>query len=616
MYYTVTGTVDLQGTYDNVYLVDGDDQVLVYYYSNDDSIAALEAQVGKEVTITVLYYTDHGTNGPMMAYDGGEAGITVNTLPDADALAADVAALSTIPGVTLTDIVLPTVGPNGTMFSAWVSSNTDRIANDGTFGTVGTESTLVTFTSTATIGDLSQDVTVEVLVPVNSTVGEVLAMDKDAYFQVTGTIFDISYYGLFIEQGGDYIFVYTKEYAGPAVVGDEIMMLGARDEYSGLAQVALMSDITIVSSGNAVPTAVATTIGAVQNDLVPRGTIATITGTVSIEGTYDNVYLTDSAGSKVVVYYRSNASELEGFVGQRITVDVISYQNATVLYKGVAADATVAAAVTDAEKVAEALDAIELMDMQMVELDVTLPTTNANNGVTFVWVSSDAAVIATDGTVTRVPGANTNVTLTVTATSGAETADLNITLVVLDANDMDAMSVSDALLETDGANLLVEGIVSGIYSSYGDTEVVIQDLVTGESIYVDFDVTDAMVGDHVIVRGDLETYTSYGNNKRQLDSGNLISIESSGNAVMVNAETDVAVIADAFAMMHTYTTTLTVKSFDSYGYVFFTGSETRDLTFSVNTYAPYFEDVYMVGDTLLVTFTVMVLTTTTLELLT
>ena len=82
MLYEVTSTVELQGSYDNVYLVDGTDQVLVYYDSTPESITALEAVVGKEVTITVFYYTDHGTNGPMVAYGGGEAGIVVNTLPD------------------------------------------------------------------------------------------------------------------------------------------------------------------------------------------------------------------------------------------------------------------------------------------------------------------------------------------------------------------------------------------------------------------------------------------------------------------------------------------------------------------------------------------------------
>jgi len=46
-YYTVTGTVGLFGDYDNVVLIDGADQVMVYYQSDPTSLAALEAEVGK-----------------------------------------------------------------------------------------------------------------------------------------------------------------------------------------------------------------------------------------------------------------------------------------------------------------------------------------------------------------------------------------------------------------------------------------------------------------------------------------------------------------------------------------------------------------------------------------
>jgi hypothetical protein len=56
--------------------------------------------------------------------------------------------------------------------------------------------------------------------------------------------------------------------------------------------------------------------------------------------------------------------------------------------------------------------------------------------------------------------------------------------------------------------------------------------------------------------------------------------------------------------MKTYTMDLTVDSYDSYGYVFFTtAADTPLLTMDVD-YAPYFEDLYPVGSTLTVTFTV------------
>ena len=607
LYYTITGTIELQGTYNNIFIVTDDGQVLIYYYSLEASLDALELEVGKEVTITVFYYTNHGTNGPMVVFDGLTADITINTLPDADALAADVDALaSEVPGVTLETIALPTVGANGTVFSAWTSSDVTVLGDDGTFVAVDTTTVVITFTGTATKGALTETVTVDVVVPLNSTVAEVLAMDLNDYFQVTGVIYDISYYGLFIEEGGNYIFVYYKQYDGAAVVGDSITLLGARNEYSGLAQIALIGDITINSSSNTIPTAVVSTSSAILNDLVPRGTIATITGTVGEDAdNYDNIIITDAAGGVVTVYYRSNASEFDTVVGSIVTVEVISYQNGVVLYSLLLADITVETAFTDAQKAQMAADFIDLGTISAVEGDLTLPDANATAGATIVWASSDAAVVAIDGTVVRVSGSNTDVTLTATVTVGLQVITRDIVVTVIDADDIDYITVSEALAETDGANLLVQGVVIGTYLTYGDNEVVIQDTVTGEGIYVDFDVPGAVVGDLVIVRGDLETYDSYNNNKRQLDGGDLIQIVSSGNAVIVDAETDVAVIADEFAEMLVYTTTLTVKSFDTYGYVFFNGSATRDLNFSASTYAPYFEDVYAIGDTVVATFTVM-----------
>ena len=78
MTYTITGTVELRGSYDNVYLVDGDNAIMIYYYSLDSSISALEALVGSEVTITVCYFTNHSVSGPMVMFDGGSEDIIIS----------------------------------------------------------------------------------------------------------------------------------------------------------------------------------------------------------------------------------------------------------------------------------------------------------------------------------------------------------------------------------------------------------------------------------------------------------------------------------------------------------------------------------------------------------
>lgn len=612
-FFEITGTVTIQGSFNNVYLVDGDDEILISYYGDIPSLEALEAEVGKEVTITVFYYTEHGTNGHIVAFYGTSADIQVNTLPDADALAADVAALeSMVPGVTVGAITLPSEGVNGTTFTGWMSDNTAVLANDGSFVALGAETVVVTFTATATKGDLTETVTVEVVVPVLSTVAEVNEMDLGSVFEVSGTVYEISYYGFFIEQDGAYLFIYGSSYIGDVVVGDHITLLADLGAYSGLLQANPIGDITVNSQGNPdTVVSVNTTVAALQNDLVARGTRAIVTGTVSIEGSYDDVFITDSAGGKIKVYYRSNADEIayrdnddvdHGLFGQIVTLEVVTYQNGTVLFQGVEADITVETAFTDAYTAQAAADYIMLDEI--VEMDLVLPLENTTAVATIAWASDNEAVIATDGTVNRVAGADTVVTLTATVTVGAEVVTRDFVLNVKDANDSDPLSVSEALADTVGGSLLIEGIVTGFYYD----SPVIQDPVTGEAFLVNKDLPSVSHGDHIIVRGELYTNTANGNNQARLGSVSLIEIVSSDNVILVDAETDPEVILTEVTEMRTYTATMTVDSFDSFGYVFFDEDQVAEeamIKFSYETFAPYFQDVYSVGDTLELTFTVL-----------
>lgn len=79
--YTITGTVEIRGDYNNVYIVDGDNAVFISYFSLEDSLALLEDKVGQEITITVNYYVDHAINGVMVIFDGNESDIVV-IIPD------------------------------------------------------------------------------------------------------------------------------------------------------------------------------------------------------------------------------------------------------------------------------------------------------------------------------------------------------------------------------------------------------------------------------------------------------------------------------------------------------------------------------------------------------
>lgn len=612
--YTVTATLTVVDG--DLFLVDGDNTISITYYSQSASLDALEAYAGQEITVTVFYYAEHGERGPMVAYFGDATEVVVSALPDDQALATDIDNLE-LPEVTVSSITLPTEGVNGTTFTNWASDNTAILDNDGTFVALGTETTVVTFTATATKGDLTETVTITVVVPILSTVQEVLDMEDDDLFYVKGIVFDISAYGLFIEDNGAYIFVFSKDYDGPVVVGDEIEMVGARDTYSGLAQVSLRSEMTVLSSSNDLPTAVASTVSAVDNDLVPRGTIATITGTVSIEpnqyGSTD-VYLTDSAGGKVKVYYKSNADELEGFENQIITVTVITYHYDLVLYKGLAADATVETSFAEAYTAQAVADKIKFDNLDNLNADLTLPSDDTNVSATITWSSSDPTVITDAGEITMVSGSNPTATLTASIVVGSTTVTRTFEITLMDLDENVPMTVTEALAEADGTEVLVKGVIIGEY--YG--ERVIQD-ESGAALWVDTNVYGD-VGDEIVVVGTLSTYTSHSNNNRQLDNATKLETLSTGNDLVLSTET---VLTNIFAekhLMKRYTATFTITSLDDgYGYVLFntvpvtyyeedgtTVDEIKDeegFKLKKSDYAPFFEDLFIVGDTVEVTFT-------------
>jgi hypothetical protein len=609
-YYTVTGTVGLFGDYNNVVLIDGEDQVMVYYQSDPTSLAALEAEVGKEVTVTVVYYTDHSRDGVIVAYDNGAEGIVVTVLTDEEALAKDVEALDTlIPAASVGEVMLPAVGPNGSVYTGWTSHNPALVSNTGVLVGTITENTSVMFSVTVVKGNEMETISVEVmLTPENTPVADLLAMDLGSYGNITGIVYELSYYGFFVVDNGAYIFVYGGDY--DVVVGDEVTILGNTGVYSGLVQLYAMDEVVIDSQDNADPVVTMDgTVEGLEMDLYPRGARVTVTGTISIEGSYNNVYLTGAAGGKVVVYYRSNAGELEGFVGQTVTLTVVTYQNETVLFQGVAADVTTAATFDDAANAQAVIDMIDLGDLSQVNTTIDLPGDSTDPVATVEWATSDGDVVTAEGVVTLVSGDTPSATLTVTVTVGAVVLTRDFVVTLMDQDDNTPVPVADALLLADGETVLVIGVITGGY--YG--ERVIQDS-TGAALWVDENIYGDM-GDEIIVYGTLDTYESNGNNNRILVDASKLSTESTGNDLVVDPETDVAAIFAAKDMMHRYTATLTVTSLnDGFGYVLFnttpvdyegTLKDELGFKFYMNEFAPWFDQVYEVGDTVEVTFTIL-----------
>jgi hypothetical protein len=610
----LTGNIVYDGT-EYYYIQDEDGNKLEL---NDDSdIAPLIALVGKNVTVTIVYQTYHsGHSNHQLSFSGDAADVVENVLSDADALTADLANLPGLfPGASITNITLPTTGLNGTVYSGWTSSDTAVFADDGTFVARALTTVTVTFTGTATKGTETQAVTVDVVVPLNLALGAAAELPAGDYVEVTGVVYYESYYGYHIAANGEFIFIKDTSYLDMIEEGDEVSVIAEiGSPYHGAAQ--LLSIAYVVNSqDNTLPTTMAVELGDVVNFEYPEGTLVTVTGTiVEVVGTFTDLFIEDAAGNRVQIHYNSHDYEIDDFVGQIVTADMLIYTWDYIWFNGVAADVTVVTAFTEAEEAAAVAAAVKagLGDIDNVATDLVLPATFADPAATITWASDTEATIATDGTVVQTFGANVTVTLTATVTVGATTITKDIVVTVLDADMGTPLSVTDGLLEADGETVLITGIVSG-FNYKG--EPFIQD-ADGTAIFLDdaedFDDTVA-IGDLIVVRGELNTYTGYNNsqtndnNQRELEDTVLVETTSTGNAVHIFTDVTPATLG-VLATVGTYssqrfTMDLTVAELDNYGYTNFTGDGTTFLKMYTSSH-PYFLDLYEVGDVITMTFNV------------
>jgi hypothetical protein len=610
-YITLTGTVTYDGTYYYLTDEDGDSVEL-----NDDSdIALVVAELGKSVTINAFYHSYHtGHGNHQISFSGDPAHLSVNELSDEEALAADVATIA-LPNAAAFDLTLPTTGINGTTFSNWASSNTAVYDNDGTFVAFGTNTVTITFTADAVNGTASETISVDVVVPVLSTIGDVLDFDKDDLFAVEGIVYSISYYGYHIYANGEYIFVNDTSYQDLLTLGDELLIVGyVGGFYHDMIQLKAYG-YEIQSQGNVLPTYTAVDLSAAIAGEIEEGTPITITGEILVEtGTYVDVYILDALGNQIQIHYNSNDNELESFDGQVVTIDVLVYTWDYLWFEGEAADVTVAS-FSDADKAAAILfDTIAgLGNLNGIATDLTLPTSYTDPAATIAWVSDDAGVITNDGVITIAYGSQATATLTVTVTVGTETASADVVVTLIDGNDLTPLSVTEVLAEEDGGTVIVTGVITG-FSPYGDP--FIQD-ADGTAIileYFDAGELTVNVGDEIVAIGTLDTDTNY-DERRLIDDAVLISVTSTGNTVFIIDDQLPAIGVEDNSLDITnkiYTMDLTVAAapanasanpvIDTYGYVFFVGDGTTYFTMDAEEFAPYFADMYQVGDVLTITF--------------
>jgi len=618
-FFEITGTLVQKGEFNNLFMTssESDNEILVYFRSDADSLVALEEFVGRTITLELVYYTDHASNGIMASYYGDGTDVVVSELTDAQKLELDTEVVAEMSFVTYSDAIsLPAEGANGTAFTNWTSGNTDLIADDGSYVAVPDVPTDITFTATATLGDETSEVEITVQSLAEISIEDALEVDPGGFVWFSGKVVEIvdRNSGFFLYDGTGVIYVrdssFYEENSDAVVLGDSWTFVGARTDYRGLPQVASIdffeaSDATFADEPE--PT-FATVQDIVEGNVVPGQKYLVYGTATTVVEDFTNYTLVDG-DHFIQLHHNTNNSALADFDGQEVIIEVRPFQwdytPSYVSYMGTADD--VDTDISDAEKAAVAAKAVRLPfdpegdgTAETVYADVTLPETGKFD-LALSWTSSVPASLAGDGTVTL----------------GAEATDVVLTLTVGDVTrefavevGPEPMDVTSALAAEDGDSILVEGVVVSIDPHTNG--FFIQD-ADGTGIYVgDFGddelKSQVAVGERVWVLGTRDTYTRFGNDQAQVWQAEFIARASEGNDVFVTTDmTGDQIISDfPNANSRRFEATLTVDEYDNFSHVFFaTTDETLEmrLTFDIRNVEGWDEDSYPVGTEVTLEFT-------------
>jgi len=487
--FTITATVKVvTGGYVDLY--DGATRLgTVYSYSLTASINALKAVDGKLVTIDVVFYTLHPSNGIMVVFQGGADDIELVTLTGQAALDADAAAIvvpaTAVGGQTLT---LPELGTFGSAISWAVTAG-------GEYGTIGVDGDRITFVEVVAAQNVTLTATVtlegattatrEFVVAVSpittSTIAEVKAMTVAAQLiQVEGIVFFFTNNSYYIADATGMLNIYTVPAAGMAL-GDRVIIIGTLATYNSQIQITNAIVKSTVSTGNPYAQTVDVYVHGVTA-LVSGHTYA-VTGTVAILGSNNYVYIMDGETILMAIYYRSTVDDsynaLKAFVGKEITFHGVYMYNGndTNLSPAVASqiffvyqEGTAGIALTDGQLALDDVEEVTTKTSVLSDEVVTLPTT-ATNGSTVTWAiktgGTYAAIVGNVITYEEVAEATIVVltaTITYTPTVGdpiVTMKDVSVTISTYEeklAADVAALTINNHANELDVVTLPIVGL--------------------------------------------------------------------------------------------------------------------------------------------------------------
>lgn len=325
-------------------------KVSMYVYASTSSVfvdstgmAALKAKVVKGQTANITGVVGM-YNGAIQIIPLDVDAITHVTLQLTDQEVVDKAKASVneLNGqVYATDLNLFTTTPQGATI-AWTSANAELIANDGKLGNYPLEETAVKLTAVISCGETKETVEIEVKVAALAkiTISDVQAKcdENNVTVWIEGQIIGLDKYNyawIADETGVVYVRVSFEGYS----VGDSVKVIGNATQYASNQYTRQIGNATITKLEEKVNLPVAAKINITDLPTVTSnedvmgcrfyGMLVTVTGYVTIRGSYNNAYiaLENDSESVALQYYHNltNVDEVKALVGKKVTITAPLY---------------------------------------------------------------------------------------------------------------------------------------------------------------------------------------------------------------------------------------------------------------------------------------------------
>ena len=375
-----------------------------------------------------------------------------------------------------------------------------------------------------------------------------------------------------VSDGTAGIYVHSNKLA--VKVGDKVHVKGSVTTYYGILQVGANVEVTAETFDTQNIEFKETTIQAIHDqtftDGMYGGQTLTVTGKLLFGqyngNTSDSFWLEDGlTGAQVLIYYKSYTAEeeaaLKEYVGKFVNVNIVTYDkyssyapyNSRAFVLTNTIKETTAPTLSDAEKLAQAVNKVKAVTLEDTYYNgdaFAFPTVDVAEGVNVAW-SIEPAALLVDGKLVITADGKAAIKAVVTCGSASETVTLEFNV----AAELKVSTVKEALGLADGANVIVQGVVTAINTAwneqYGNISVTVSDK-TG-SLYVYRLATNVTVGQTIKITGKMGSY----NGAKQIAAG--ATAEIIAEAPSVVAVSELAGLADGTKVMFY----ATVKSIDT-----------------------------------------------------